>query len=187
MRIRLLLAGGTVLLLAIITFAAGRAGWESTPEMQAAQLRAEQIWYTQPLSHYRIVIQQRTRTGTCEQDLEIHDDRVQTIHLNQCAQPLVWTVPRLFSWVRQLGQPAGRCYPSPMQCTCRVSTHTQVVFDTQMGYPRHVQYEWTLRPNWENIHYWQALLFNRDRVDCARRTRGGGVVELTVVSLTPLP
>lgn len=71
MRIRLLLADGTVLLLAIITFAAGRAGWESTPEMQTAQLRAEQIWYTQPFNHYRIVIQQHTRTGTCEQDLEI--------------------------------------------------------------------------------------------------------------------
>ncbi len=56
-----------------------------------------------------------------------------------------------------------------------------------MGYPRHVQYEWMLQPNWENVHYWQALLFNRDRADCARRTHGGGVVELTVVSFTPLP
>lgn len=151
------------------------------------QVRAEQIWYAQPRNHYRIVIRQRTRTGVCEQDLEIRDDRVQMVHLNQCAQPPIWTVPRLFSWVKQLGQPAGLCYPSSLQCTCRVSTHLQVLFDPQSGYPKQVRYEWGLRPNWENLHYWQSLVFDSHGIDCARRARGGGAVELTVVSLTLLP
>jgi hypothetical protein len=159
----------------------------STPGVRSGQMRAEQMWYAQSRHHYRIVIRQRTRTGVCEQDLEIRDDRVQTVHLNQCAQPPRWTVPRLFSWVKQLSQPASLCYPSSLQCTCRVSTHLQVQFDPQSGYPKQVLYEWGLRPNWESLHYWQSLVFNSDRTDCARRTRGGGTVELTVVSLTPLP
>jgi hypothetical protein len=125
--------------------------------------------------------------GVCEQDLEIRNDRVQTVYQNQCAQPPIWTVPRLFSWVRQLGQPAGLCYPSSLQCTCRVSTHLQVLFDPQLGYPRQVLYEWGLRPNWESLDYWQSLVLGTDRADCARRTRGGGVVEITVVSFMPLP
>jgi hypothetical protein len=37
------------------------------------------------------------------------------------------------------------------------------------------------------MDYWQSLVLGTDRVDCARRTRGGGVVEITVVSFMPLP
>ncbi len=186
-QVRLLLASGVLLIVLALVFVALLAGSAGMSEARGAQMRAEQIWYAQPLDHYRLVIQHRTRTGTCEQDLEIRDDRVQTVYLNQCAQPPSWTVTRLFEWVKQLGRTASLCYPSSMQCTCRVSTFTQVMFDPQMGYPRHIRYEWTLRPNWENLHYWQSLVFNSDRVDCARRTRGGGAVELTVVSLTSLP
>jgi hypothetical protein len=36
------------------------------------------------------------------------------------------------------------------------------------------------------MDYWQSLVLGTDRVDCARRTRGG-VVEITVVSFMPLP
>ncbi len=186
-QVRLLLAGSVLLLVLALVFVALLAGRAGTSEVHIAQMSAEQTWYAQPLDHYRLVIQHRTRTGVCEQDLEIRGDRVQTVYLNQCAQPPSWTVTRLFEWVKQLGQTASICYPSSVQCTCRVSTFTQVVFDSHMGYPQYIRYEWTLRPNWENLHYWQSLVFNSDRVDCARRTRGGGAVELTVVSLTPLP
>jgi hypothetical protein len=186
MRLRLLLAGVGLLLLGTLVMVFGLVNWTGAPGVRDEQMHAERVWYAQSRHHYRIVIRQRTRTGVCEQDLEIRNDRVQTVYQNQCAQPPIWTVPRLFSWVRQLGQPAGLCYPSSLQCTCRVSTHLQVLFDPQSGYPRQVLYEWGLRPNWESMDYWQSLVLGTDRVDCARRTRGGGVVEITVVSFMPL-
>lgn len=187
MRFRLLLAGVGLALVGVLVAAFGLINWSSASGTREAQVRAERVWYAQPRHHYRMVIRQRTRTGVCEQDLEIRDERVQTVHLNQCAQPPIWTVPRLFSWVKQLGHPSGLCYPSSLQCTCRVSAHLEVTFDPQSGYPAQVRYEWGLRPNWENVDYWQSLVFRSDRIDCARRTRGGGAVELTVVAFTPLP
>lgn len=187
MRLRLLLTvAGLMFIGSFVTVLApiSRKGASGAREKQ---MYAERLWYAQPRDHYRIVIRQQTRTGICDQDFEIRDDRVQTVYLNQCAQPPVWTVPRLFNWVKQLGRPASLCYPSSLQCTCRVSTHLQVQFDPYAGYPREIRYEWGLRPNWEGLHYWQSLVFGGDRTDCVRRTRGGGAVEITVISLTSLP
>ena len=142
-----MLAGVGLLLLGTLVMVFGPVNRTGASGVRDEQMHAEQVWYAQSHHHYRIVIRQRTRTGVCEQDLEIRNDRVQTVYQNQCAQPPIWTVPRLFSWVKQLGQPAGLCYPSSLQCTCRVSTHLQVLFDPQLGYPRQVLYEWGLRPN----------------------------------------
>lgn len=187
MRLRLLFAAMGLALAGSLACMFALISSTSMSRARDEQARAESLWYAQPRHHYRIVIRQQTRTGVCEQDFEIRDERVQTVHLNQCAQPPRWTVPRLFNWVKQLGQPAGLCYPSSLQCTCRVATHLYVQFEPQSGYPQQVRYEWGLRPNWESLDYWKSLAFSSDRTDCARRTRGGGVVELTVVALTPLP
>jgi len=175
-----LLAGALGALLAV----AGNGG---RPSVRQELARAEQQWSARLAPSYRIVIQQQTRAGVCEQDLEVRDERVRTVYRNQCNQPPIWTVSRLFGWVEQLERPASVCYPSAGQCTCRVSARARVTFDPQLGYPRHISYEWGLRPHWENPHYWQALLLDDDLARCANRARGGGTVEVSVVSLTFLP
>lgn len=157
------------------------------PAQREELARARQQWNAQLLNDYRIVIQHQTRTGVCEQDLEVRDGQIHTVHRNQCNQPPNWTVSRLFDWVAQLEQPASICYPSTNQCTCRVSSIVRVSFDPQLGYPKHVRYDWGLRPYWENVQYWQSFLFDDDLTNCANRARGGGTVELSVVSLTLPP
>ncbi|HEY3230636.1 MAG TPA: hypothetical protein VGJ87_15535, partial [Roseiflexaceae bacterium] len=115
---------------------------------------AKARWVARPFSEYRLVIQEQTRGGTCDQDVQIQDEQIQRVFQNGCVRLPSWTISNLFTWAEQLADYKIRCYPTDVTCVCHAIYTKHAVFDPHLGYPQSVIYEWQLQPNWAYLNHW---------------------------------
>ncbi|HEX5691280.1 MAG TPA: hypothetical protein VFX76_14800, partial [Roseiflexaceae bacterium] len=121
-------------------------------------------------------------------DLEIHNEHIRQVGHNSCVRLPTWTVSNLFTWVAQLEDGRTRCFPTNITCACYTIYSARASYDTQLGYPQSITYEWNLRPNWAYSNHWQRLWERGEMPDCQRVSRfAEGHITINVLALTPLP
>ncbi|NTU81238.1 MAG: hypothetical protein HGA45_17955 [Chloroflexales bacterium] len=158
---------------------------------QTSLAEARGRWASQPAAGYRLKLTRTTASKgdsqICQQEIEVLDEQVAREVSNGCGQPATWTVTRLFNWVAELEREPSRCYPSASTCACQATTTTRVVYDTVLGFPSEVIYEWRSRPNLMNPAYWRILL-DKTFPGCSNiQGSGSGGVLAIKVSLAPEP
>ncbi|MBX0330408.1 hypothetical protein K2Z83_22360 [Oscillochloris sp. ZM17-4] len=114
-------------------------------------------WAGRGFDAYTLTLRQETRDGVCDQRIETQGERATRAARNSCGQPPNWTVTRLLNWIVELERTPSRCYPGPSACACQVMASTMVSYDSALGYPRTITYEWRSRPNLINPAYWRML------------------------------
>src|SRR4051812_32765212 len=67
-------------------------------ELAAAKAR----WAARSFSRYRLVVQEETRAGGCQQDMFVEDEQIRSVAQNHCVRVPSWTVTNLFTWAQQL-------------------------------------------------------------------------------------
>ncbi len=149
---------------------------DSTVELE----RARDLWLAQKAQNYRIVVQQQIGTATCQQDIEVRNERITHVRQNDCDQPATWTASHLFAWVSQLERQGTQCYPSAQLCACRLFQSTQASYDPLFGYPQHVVYSLRMQPNVLSRDYWQYAWTINSLPNC---DQGQGDVVVKVLSL----
>jgi hypothetical protein len=179
--IRLILAGGVVLILGYLLFRPGPAA-----PLETSLPLARNRWTSRPFDSYQLVIQEDTKGASCGQAVEVEEERVRAVLWNNCQHSANWTITNLFNWISQIETPPTECYPTPGRCVCQPIVDTRVDYDARLGYPRTIFYSWTLRRRLESPDYWRYVWWSRDVPDCGWRELGGPV-KITVVSLTPVP
>jgi hypothetical protein len=148
---------------------------------QSGLAEARVRWEAAGPGAYRLRLTQQTNRGACDQEMLTRDGSAEAVR-NTCGQPANWTVPRLFNWIEELENDPVQCFPDTKMCACQGATTTSVRYDTQLGYPLEIVYEWRKRPNFGNPAYWRSL-FDQSFPGCDKDGRGGPVV--VGVSLVP--
>jgi hypothetical protein len=155
-------------------------------DAQLAEARAH--WAARSFSAYRLLIEEETTAGRCQQELRIQDEQIRQVALNSCVRLPTWTVSNLFTWAGQLEDGRTRCFPTNVTCACYTIYSARASYDAQLGYPRTITYQWNLRPNWGYANHWQRLWERGEIPDCQRVSRfAEGHITISVVALSPLP
>lgn len=179
-RRRWLIAGvlALLVLLSALVLLRGQVGAASRVD------EARSTWAAQGIAGYRLALTRNSSGTICQQEIEARDEQVARIVSNNCGQPASWTVTRLLDWVAELERTPSRCFPGRSFCPCQAFPRTSVRYDTQLGYPAEIQYEWAMGPNWSNPDYWRSLT-DRSFAGCNRQGFGGPL--LVNVRLSPEP
>jgi hypothetical protein len=182
--VRWLLAGGiAALLVSCVGLAMLRSPAVAHESVDAARAR----WAARGFDAYTLNVRQETRVGICDQQIETRGEKAVGALRNSCGQPPSWTVTRLLNWIVELERTPSHCYPSPNSCACQITATTMVTYDSQLGYPRTISYEWRSRPNLMNPDYWR-ILTDKTFPGCSNiQGSGTGGTMVVNVGLTPEP
>ena len=143
-------------------------------ELQAARMR----WAAQPITWYRLVVEERNEVENCTYDVEVQDEQVVTVVVTDTRA--IWpcdhvpTVTRLFDRLSALD---GTCGANG--CACDGPLRVQAVYDRRWGYPHYATWASNPEERWRYLAYWNPLN--------ACTMIGFIKTEITVRSLTPLP
>jgi hypothetical protein len=149
--------------------------------------QARARWAARGFDAYTLSLRQETRVGVCDQEIEARGEQAVQATRNTCGQPPNWTVTRLLNWIVELEREPSHCYPSPGSCACQITASTMVTYDSQIGYPRQIVYEWRSRPNLINPDFWR-LLSDKTFPGCSNiQGSGTGGTMIVNVGLTPEP
>lgn len=170
-----------VLLGAAAAVALPREPARADPELAQAERR----WQARPFDGYRMIVQEQIGPRVCQQDVRVVGEEIAEVLQNSCGRPPSWTTTRLFRWIGQLETAESSCFPSASFCACRVQERTRAVYDPQLGYPRSVEYTWTLEPNVRSVDYWRYTWQMSTLSSCAQD--GREPIQVSVVSLMPMP
>lgn len=148
---------------------------------------ARALWATRPFDSYNLALTQQSRASSCDQIILTAGEQAVQALRNTCGQPPTWTVTRLLNWIVELERTPSRCYPGPNSCACQATATTMVTYDSALGFPRQIVYEWRSRPNLVNPAYWR-LLFDKTFPGCSNiQASGTGGTLVVNVSLDPTP
>jgi hypothetical protein len=148
------------------------------------RLAAQRRWSARPFVNYRLAVQVVFANSLCLQELEVHGIQP-TMLRDTCEQSWLsaLTVARLFELSERL-EYSPVCYFSSQNCVCQRLRIGQAIYDPSLGYPRLITWQRTARPNWRHPDYWKRMWETRTLPNCATI---GNRLEITVISLTPLP
>lgn len=182
--VRWLLAGIIATLLISCT---GLAMMRSSADAHDSVELARTRWAARGFDAYTLTLHQETRTGICDQQIETQGEQATRAVRNSCGQLPNWTVTRLLNWIVELERTPSRCYPSPGSCACQVTANTTVSYDSELGYPRQIIYEWRSQANPMNPAYWR-MLTDKTFPGCSNiQGSGPGGTLVMNVGLTPQP
>lgn len=142
------LMGGLILtVLAISSVALAHQGTFSQDKLPEQLTAAKQKWQKNSVSHYRLTLNY-SHLNDCQQDVEIKDEKVISRQKNTCSEiPSVQTVTELFQHIES----ANNQECGPNGCVCDGPLAVNVVYDSQLGYPR--QIEMRLQPQKRWLYY----------------------------------
>jgi hypothetical protein len=163
------MAVGALALLLLAVFVMLRQPVAAQPSL----VEARRLWMLQTPARYQLTLTQQTSRGICKQAILVDGESAVELS-NDCSDPTLWTVPRLFSWIAELERDQTRCYPSTTMCACYGVSTTVVRYDAARGFPQEVQYEWYKRPNLVSGAYYRSL-FDRSFPGCNKDGTGGPV------------
>lgn len=179
----LLASGITALLVSCVGLLLLRDSAVAQDSVELAKTR----WAARNFDAYTLMLRQETRNKICDQQIEARGEQVVLAVHNSCGQPPTWTVTRLLNWIVELEREPSRCYPSTADCACQVMMNTHVTYDSQLGYPRQIIYEWHSQPNLLNPSYWR-MLTDKTFPGCSNiQGSGPGGTLVVNVGLTPEP
>lgn len=178
-RWRVTLSIGALLLLLLAIFTLLR----QPVAAQTSLAEARRIWMLQAPERYQLTIVQQTVRGGCEYEALVDGEQAVAL-ANDCGNPTLWTVPRLFRWIAELEREQTRCYPSDSMCACYGVSTTNVHYDAERGFPQAVAYEWRKRPNLASADFYRSLL-DQSFPGCFKDGTGGPV--LYTIRLSDVP
>ncbi len=105
---------------------------------------ARNRWLSQPVPHYRLVMQ---APSWCRLDVEIRAEQVVHVFENSCPSP-PQTVTSMFEMIKQLDSAAGTIFCAPDGCECTEVRYVTASYDQQLGFPRSIRLRHERRTNW---------------------------------------
>ena len=123
------------------------------PRPSSIASRAQQLadarnrWLSQPVPHYRLVMQ---APSWCRLDVEIQSEKVVRVFENSCpTSPR--TVTGLFDLIKQLDSTAETIFCAPRGCECTEVRYATASYDQQLGFPRSISLRRERQTNWPEL------------------------------------
>jgi hypothetical protein len=113
---------------------------------------ARNRWLSQPVPHYRLVMQ---APSWCRLDVEIRAEQVVRVFENSCPSP-PQTVTGMFEMIRQIDSAAGTIFCAPDGCECTEVRYAAASYDQQLGFPRSIRLRHERQTNWPAL--WRFFL-----------------------------
>ena len=120
------------------------------PRPSSMASRAQQLadarnrWLSQPIPHYRLVLQ---APSWCRLDVEIQSEQVIRVFENSCpTSPR--TVTGLFDFITQLDSTAETIFCAPRGCECTEVRYATASYDQQLGFPQTIRLRRDRQMNW---------------------------------------
>ena len=114
---------------------------------------ARNRWLSQPVAHYRLVMQ---APSWCRLDVEIQAEQVVRVFENSCPSP-PQTVTGMFEMIKQLDSAAGTIFCAPAGCECTEVRYITASYDQQLGFPRSIRLRRERQTNWPELwHFFVA-------------------------------
>src|SRR5689334_15961613 len=119
----------------------------------SAFLRAQELadarnrWLSQPVSHYRLVMQ---APSWCRLDVEIQAERVVRVFENSCPSA-PQTITGMFEMISQIDSKAGTTFCAPGGCECTEVRYANASYDQQLGFPRSIRLRRERQTNWPEL------------------------------------
>jgi len=105
---------------------------------------AKQKWQGKAVSHYRLTLHY-SHLNDCQQQIEIKDEKVISRQKNTCATiPSVQTITDLFHHIESANN--QKCGPNG--CACDGPVAVNVIYDSQLGYPRQIEMQLQSQKRW---------------------------------------
>lgn len=108
---------------------------------------ARNRWLSQPVRHYRLVMQ---APSWCRLDVEIQAEQVVRVFQNSCPNA-PQTVTSMFEMIRQLDSEAGTIFCAPAGCECTEVRYATASYDQQLGFPRRISLRHERQTNWPEL------------------------------------
>jgi hypothetical protein len=108
---------------------------------------ARNRWLSQPVRHYRLVMQ---APSWCRLDVEIQTEQVVRVFENSCPSA-PQTVTDLFEMIKQLDSAAGTIFCAPTGCECTEVRYATASYDQQLGFPRSIRLRHERQTNWPEL------------------------------------
>ena len=123
------------------------------PRPSSIASRAQQLadarnrWLSQPVPHYRLVLQ---APSWCRLDVEIRAEQVVRVFQNSCPNA-PQTVTGMFEMIKQLDSAAETIFCAPAGCECTEVRYATASYDQQMGFPQTIRLRRDRRTNWPQL------------------------------------
>ncbi len=108
---------------------------------------ARNRWLSQPVRHYRLVMQ---APSWCRLDVEIQAEQVVRVFENSCPGA-PQTITDLFEMIKQLDSAAGTIFCAPTGCECTEVRYATASYDQQLGFPRSIRLRHQRQTNWPEL------------------------------------
>lgn len=158
---------------------------QSWPGLPASRrLRAQQLWSERKFINYHATVRVEYWGSVCSQEIVVEGEQLRQIVRNDCR--LSWlslmTVGRLFEISESLEHPIP-CFIATQTCSCYRVLNGEIIYDSQLGYPRTISYRREINPNLLQLDYWRRLWETRRLPECGPVSPA---VRITVLSVRPL-
>jgi hypothetical protein len=142
---KFLIIGGLIItLLAINGVVLAKQGVFSPDKSPEQLIAAKQKWQKNAVSHYRLTLNY-SELNDCQLKVEIKNGKVISRQKNTCSTiPSVQTVTDLFQHIESANN--QKCGPNG--CACDGPLAVDVVYDSQLGYPRQIQMRLQPQKRW---------------------------------------
>jgi hypothetical protein len=123
------------------------------PHPSSIASRAQQLadarnrWLSQPVPHYRLVLQ---APSWCRLDVEIQSEKVVRVFENSCPSS-PHTVTGLFDLITQLNSTAETIFCAPRGCECTEVRYVTASYNQQMGFPQTIRLRRDRQMNWPTL------------------------------------
>jgi hypothetical protein len=123
------------------------------PHSSSITSRAQQLadarnrWLSQPVPHYRLVLQ---APSWCRLDVEIQSEKVVRVFENSCPTS-PHTVTGLFDLITQVDSTAETIFCAPRGCECTEVRYATASYDQQMGFPQTIRLRRDRQMNWPQV------------------------------------
>jgi len=123
------------------------------PRSSSIASRAQQLadarnrWLSQPVPHYRLVMQ---APSWCRLDVEILAEQVVRVFQNSCPGA-PQTVTDLFAMITQLDSTPETIFCAPRGCECTEVRYATASYDQQLGFPRSISLRRERQTNWPEL------------------------------------
>jgi hypothetical protein len=108
---------------------------------------ARNRWLSQPIAHYRLVMQ---APSWCRLDVEIQAEQVVRVFEDSCPST-PQTVTGMFDMIKQLDSEAGKIFCAPAGCECTEVRYITASYDQQLGFPRSIRLRRERQTNWPEL------------------------------------
>ena len=123
--------------------------WRPSSSFARAQALADarNRWLSQPVPHYRLVMQ---APSWCRLDVEIQAEQVVRVFEDSCPST-PQTVTGMFDMITQLDNESGKIFCAPAGCECIEVRYITASYDQQLGFPRSIRLRRERQANWPEL------------------------------------